>query len=81
MTLVSEIKLSYQQDDEINKGILTVSFNEYAYVSFDIDLNDLNNVVILDYDGIQMPVCMESYYRDMAYMIMNSKMFEYFYYS
>ena len=80
MTTINEVKLTYQQQPDINRGILTVSFNPTTHITFDINLDDLNKSTILDYDGLNIPPSMESYYTNMAYQIMTSHVFEYFHY-
>ncbi len=81
MISVNEVKLNYQQDTEINKGLLTISFNENTYISFDVNIDDLRKSEILDYDGLTINKSMHEYYLDMMYQIMNSKVFEYFHYN
>lgn len=78
---INTISIDYQQDDSINKGILTIRFNPTTHITFDINLDDLNKSTILDYDGLNISPSMESYYTNMAYQIMSSGMFEYFHYN
>ena len=78
---INTISIDYQQDDSINKGILTIRFNPTTHITFDINLDDLNQSTILDYDGLNIPPSMESYYTSMAYQIMTSHVFEYFHYN
>ena len=77
---INTISIDYQQDDSINKGILTIRFNPTTHITFDINLDDLNKSTILDYDGLNISPSMESYYTSMAYQIMTSHVFEYFHY-
>jgi len=77
---INTISIDYQQDDSINKGILTIRFNPTTHITFDINLDDLNKSTILDYDGLNISPSMESYYTNMAYQIMTSHVFEYFHY-
>ena len=77
---INTISIDYQQDDSINKGILTIRFNPTTHITFDINLDDLNKSTILGYDGLNISPSMESYYTSMAYQIMTSHVFEYFHY-
>jgi len=81
MTTINEVKLTYQQQPDINHGILTIRFTPTTHITFDINLDDLNKSTILDYDGLNIPPSMESYYTSMAYQIMTSHVFEYFHYN
>jgi len=80
MSTINTVSIDYQQDDEVNKGILTIRFNPTTHITFDINLDDLNKSTILDYDGLNISPSMESYYTNMAYQIMTSHVFEYFHY-
>ena len=81
MSTINTVSIDYQQDDSINKGILTIRFNPTTHITFDINLDDLNKSTILDYDGLNISPSMESYYTNMAYQIMTSHVFEYFHYN
>ena len=80
MTTINEVKLTYQQQPDINRGILTIRFNPTTHITFDINLDDLNKSTILDFENITIPLAVQDYYTNMAYQIMTSHVFEYFHY-
>ena len=81
MTIIHTVSIDYQQNDETNRGILTIRFNPTTHITFDINLDDLNKSTILDYDNLNIPPSEESYYIAMSYQIMSSNVFQYFHYN
>ena len=81
MTIIHTVSIDYQQNDETNRGILTIRFTPTTHITFNIDLDDLNKSTILDYDNLNIPPSEESYYIAMSYQIMSSNVFQYFHYN
>ena len=81
MTIIHTVSIDYQQNDETNRGILTIRFNPTTHITFNIDLDDLNKSTILDYENITIPLSVQDYYTAMAYQIMSSNVFQYFHYN
>lgn len=81
MSTINTVSIDYQQDDSINKGILTIRFNPTTHITFDINLDDLNKSTILDFENITIPLSVQDYYTAMAYQIMTSNVFQYFHYN
>ena len=77
---IHTVSIDYQQDDEINKGILTIRFSPTTHITFNIDLDDLNKSTILDFENITIPLAVQDYYTNMAYQIMTSNVFNFFHY-
>lgn len=81
MKQIHTVSIDYQQDDETNKGILTIRFSPTAHITFNINLDDLNKSTILDFENITIPLSVQDYYTAMAYQIMSSNVFQYFHYN
>ena len=81
MSTIHTISIDYQQQDDVNRGILTIRFNPTTHITFNINLDDLNKSTILDFENITIPLSVQDYYTAMAYQIMNSNVFQYFHYN